>query len=260
MKSKLKDKVAIVTGGASGIGKAIVREFAREGAKVVVADIDFSEAKKTASQVVQSGGESLPVKVDVSSRKEVKEMVKKVVEKFSRIDILVNNAGISVIVPFLEMTDETWEKTLNINLAGTFLCCQEVLPYLLKQKNGKIINMSSQSGKQANSWYAAYCASKFGIIGLTQSLALEFAPSGININAICPGVVFTPMWDSQMEPYAKKYNLKPTEVKNYLINKIPLGRLATPEDVAQVAVFLASADSDYLTGQALNVSGGAILG
>ena len=255
----MKDKVALITGSAQGIGKAIALEFAMEGAKVIVADLNFAEAQKTAVGIGKAGKEFLAVKVNIRSRNEVRKMVGKAIAAFGRIDILVNNAGISEIAPFLETTDEIWEKILNVNLRGTFYCCQEVIPVMLKQKRGKIINMSSQSGKQANSWYAAYCASKFGIIGLTQSLALEFASSGINVNTVCPGVVFTSLWDRQLEQYAKKYNLKPEKVKDYLIKKIPLGRSATPEDVAKAALFLASSDSDYLTGQAINVSGGLVL-
>jgi sorbitol-6-phosphate 2-dehydrogenase len=175
------------------------------------------------------------------------------------VDILVNNAGVSYIIPFLECSQEIWDKTIEINLKGTFNCCQAAIKRMLLRKRGVIINMSSQSGKTGNSHYAAYCASKFGVIGLTQSLAMEFARQGIRVNALCPGVVFTPMWDTMVADYAKKRNIKPEEVKPYFESKIPLGRLCTEKDVADAAVFMASDKASYITGQAINLSGGAIM-
>jgi NAD(P)-dependent dehydrogenase (short-subunit alcohol dehydrogenase family) len=157
------------------------------------------------------------------------------------------------------MAESLWDRTLTVNLKGTYLCCQAVLPEMVERGRGKIVNMSSQSGKKGNAQYAAYCASKFGIIGLTQSLAQEFAESGICVNAICPGVAFTDLWRSpeMLDRYAAKRGIQPEEVEGYFKSQIPLKRLCTPEDVARVAVFLASDESDYMTGQALNVTGGA---
>ena len=253
---RLKNKIGIVTGAATGIGKAIATRFVAEGARVAVADIEFDNAQKTSAQI---GSAAIALKVDVSESNSVENMVAEVQKQLGPIDILVNNAGISEIVPFLELQEETWDKHININLKGAFLCSQIVLKSMAKRKCGKIINMSSQSGKKGSSCYQAYCASKFGIIGLTQSTAAEFASLGININAICPGFVMTALWDKMLPEYAAKRNMTVDEVKNYLLSRIPMGRFCTPQDIAAVACFLASDDSDYLTGQAINVTGGMIM-
>jgi len=219
---KLKKRVALVTGGGEGIGRAIALRFAKEGADITIADINFENAKKVSKEIISLGRASLSIKTDVSKQKEVNQMVKRTINKFKKIDILVNNVGISKIAPFVKTTESTWNKILDTNLKGTFFCCKAVIPYMLRQKSGKIINLSSQSGKKGNSQYAAYCASKFGIIGLTQSIALEFAPYGINVNAICPNIIFTTMWKEQLNQYAQKYNLSPEKVKDFLLSKIPL--------------------------------------
>lgn len=253
---KLKDSLAIITGAAEGIGKGIAERFAREGARVVVADIRRDPAEQTA-QVI--GRSALALEVDVSDRSSVETLVATVEKDAGPIDILVNNAGVSDIVPFLELDDATWDRHIDINLKGTFLCAQSVLKCMAPRRRGKIINLSSQSGKKGTSQYQAYCASKFGIIGLTQSLAAEFASHNITVNAICPGFVFTPLWERMLPDYAAKRNISVEQVRDYVIGRIPLGRLCTPEDVAGVAAFLASKDADYITGQAINVTGGAVM-
>lgn len=252
----LKDCVAIVTGAASGIGKAIAETYAREVARVAIADIDFDGAQQVAKHI---GSAAMAVEVDVSDRDSVETMVTEVVKTLGPPDILVNNAGVSYLCPFLDCTQDIWNKTLDINLKGAFNCSQAVILRMAGKGKGSIINMSSQSGKSGNSQYAAYCASKFGIIGLTQSLAMEFAAEGIRVNAICPGVVFTPLWEEMMADYAKKRNMTLAEVKPYLESRIPLGRLCTEQDVANMAAFLAGDGSKYITGQSLNVSGGAVM-
>jgi len=256
---KLKKRVALVTGGGEGIGRAIALRFAKEGADITIADINFENAKKVSKEILSLGRESLAIKTDVSKQKEVNQTVKRTINKFKKIDILVNNAGISKISPFVKTTESIWNKILDTNLKGTFFCCKAVIPYMLRQKSGKIINLSSQSGKKGNSQYAAYCASKFGIIGLTQSIALEFAPYGININAICPNIVFTTMWKKQLNQYAQKYNLSSEKVKDFLLSKIPLGRFPKLEEITNVVLFLASDESSYITGQAINITGGQLL-
>ncbi len=256
MIKRLENKISLVTGAGQGIGKAIAMAFAREGSDVVLYDLNLEMAKEVACQIEKLGQRSLAVKVDVSNANQVERMKARVLKGFNHVDILVNNAGISKIVPFVDTTEELWDKILDVNLKGTFLVCRAFVPQMIERKTGKIINMSSKSGKIANAWFAAYCASKFGVIGLTQSLALDLAPYGINVNAICPGIVFTPHWDDLMKDYAKKRGLKVNQVKDYLVGKIPLGRAQTPEDVAKMAVFLASHDSDYMTGQAINVTCG----
>jgi NAD(P)-dependent dehydrogenase (short-subunit alcohol dehydrogenase family) len=256
MCNRLINRIALVTGGGSGIGEGICIRFAEEGAHIAVADIREEIANEVTKKIRTLGRDSIALKIDVSQRLEVEKTVEKIINYFGRIDILVNSAGISNIIPFIETTDEIWDNTISINLRGTFLCCQVVIQQMLKQGKGKIINLSSQSGKRGTSWSAAYCASKAGIIGLTQSIATEFAPNRININAICPGIVFTPMWDKQLEDYGRKKNLLKEEVKDYLLSKIPLGYFAEPQEVANLAVFMASDESDYMTGQAINFTGG----
>ncbi len=255
----LKNKIALITGAGRGIGKAIALKFAKAGAAVVINDINTENMKQVVEEIKQNGGKVIYKKADVSDSKEVKELVDFANQKLGTIDILVNNAAISKIVSFLDTTEEEWDRVIEVNLKGAFLCSKAVLPGMIKKREGKIINISSQSGRRGSPWHAAYSASKFGIIGLTQSLAVEFAPYNIKVNAICPGVVFTPLWEEMIDDYAQKLGIKKEKVKDYLISKIPLGRLGTTEDVANLALFLASSYSDYITGQAINVSGGSVL-
>jgi NAD(P)-dependent dehydrogenase (short-subunit alcohol dehydrogenase family) len=256
---RLKDKVTVVTGGGSGIGAELCRRFALEGAVVAVADINEEAALKTVDEIVHADGNAKAWVFDVSDKKSVENAVDEIERDLGPIGIWVNNAGVSKVLPFLECSEELWDLTLKINLKGAFLGCQAAIRRMLPRKKGIILNMSSQSGKAGNSNYEAYCASKFGIIGLTQSLAVEFACEGIRVNALCPGVVFTPLWDDQLGDYAKKRNLKLEEVKPYLESKIPMGRSCKPEDIASMAVFIASDEANYITGQSINLSGGVIM-
>ncbi|HDY65117.1 MAG TPA: SDR family oxidoreductase [Phycisphaerae bacterium] len=253
---KLKDKVAIVTGAGRGIGKAIAESFARQGAAVAIADIKLELAEQAARQI---GSPTIAIEVDVSDAGSVEAMTEQVESRLGPLDILVNNAGVSYITSFLDCTEEIWEKTMQVNLKGAFHGSQSAIRRMLPRKRGVILNMSSQSGKTGNTHYAAYCASKFGIIGLTQSLAVEFAGDGIRVNALCPGVVFTPLWDGMIADYAKKRNMKTEEVKGYLESKVPMGRLCSPQDVANAAVFLASDEAGFITGQSINISGGIVM-
>ena len=256
---KLRGKVAVVTGGGGGIGRAVCNALADEGAPVAVCDARMDAARAVADEVRSRGGIADAWLFDVSNRAAVEKAVDAIEDAFGELDIWVNNAGISRIVPFLDCSDETWDLTLSVNLKGAFIGCQAAIRRMLPRKRGAVINMSSQSGKTGNSHYAAYCASKFGVIGLTQSLAVEFARSGIRINAICPGVVFTSLWDGMVDDYARKRNLQPQKVRPYMESKIPMGRLCTPEDVARAVIFLASDDAAYITGQSLNLSGGSVM-
>jgi len=254
---RLENKICVVTGGARGIGAEICREFHRRGARVAVVDNDPSGAQTLADELGPDRAGAW--ECNVTEAAQVEKTVADIVDLWGPIDVWVNNAGVSYILPTLECSEEIWDRTLDVNLKGTFLCCQAVLRRMVDQNTGVILNMSSQSGKAGNSHYAAYCASKFGIIGLTQSLAMEFASSGVRVNALCPGVVLTPMWDEMIGDYARKRDMSIEEVRPYLESKVPLGRLATPQDVAHAAAFLASDEASYITGQSLNVSGGAVM-
>jgi sorbitol-6-phosphate 2-dehydrogenase len=256
---KLKGHVAVVTGGGSGIGADICRAFAQEGALVAVTDLRQEAAEQVAAQIRQAGGVARAWAFDVAERVAVEAAAAEVERQLGPLAIWVNNAGVSYIIPFLECSDNVWEQTLRVNLTGTFVGCQIAIRRMLPRGSGVVLNMSSQSGKVGNSHYAAYCASKFGIIGLTQSLAVEFARQGIRVNALCPGVVFTPLWQEMKVDYARKRGLPPEEVRPYLESKVPMGRLCTAEDVARTAVFLASDDAAYITGQAINISGGSVM-
>jgi sorbitol-6-phosphate 2-dehydrogenase len=256
---RLKDRVAVVTGAGGGIGAEICRVFAREGARVAVADIRLEAARQVAGQIRESGAQAGAWDFDVSERRAVESAADEIEQQLGPLDIWVNNAGVSRVVPFLDCSDEIWDTTLRINLTGTFIGCQVAVRRMLPRGRGVILNMSSQSGKVGNSHYAAYCASKFGIIGLTQSLAMEYARQGIRVNALCPGVVFTPLWDEQMADYARKRGIAPQEVRPYIEEKIPMGRACSVQDVAHAAAFLASDEAAYITGQAINLSGGSVM-
>jgi len=244
---KLENKVAIITGASRGIGSAIARRFAAEGAKVVINYV-LSEGKATqvADEIKKAGGESLTVKGDVSKPEEVRQLVKRAFEKYGRIDILVNNAGVMFQQTFLDAPEEVWEKTIDINLKGAYLCSKEVAPIMLRQKKGKIINISSNSGLYHPSAmrFVEYVVSKAGMNGLTKALALKLGPS-INVNAICPGWIKTEMV-SDTDP----------ELEKRLIEETALKRFGTVDEVANAALYLASDESDFVTGELHIVAGG----
>jgi len=254
---RLFDKVAIVTGGNKGIGRAISLAFADEGAGVVIAARDMIAAKGVLVEIENKGRQGLAVKTDVSKAEEVDNMVQRCLEKFGKIDILVNNAGIVSVAPIIELDEKEWNLNMDINAKGVFLCCQVVARQMIEQgKHGKIVNVSSLCGKIGCRYLGHYCASKFAVIGFTKTLALELAPYKINVNAVCPGVVETDMLIKEYQSVAKLENTTAEELRKDVLPTIPLGRLSQPEDIAKVVVFLASSDSDYMTGQALNVTGG----
>lgn len=256
---KFDGKVAVITGGGSGIGAGICQCLAKHGAKVIVSDVNMEKAQETVNTILHDNGYADAIYLDVTNEKEIQAFGKNVKKKYGNIEYWVNNAGISKITPFFNHSSELWDTTMNINLKSQFLCCKVAIEQMMEAGKGSIINMSSQSGKVGTDDYQAYCASKFGVIGLTQSLAKEFGAKGIRINAVCPGVVYTPMWDTQKADYAKKKHMNPEDVMDYFSNKIPLKRLGTVEDVANVVAFLLSDEAAYLTGQAINVNGGDIM-
>jgi 3-oxoacyl-[acyl-carrier protein] reductase len=244
----LKDKVAIVTGAAQGIGKAISISFARCGAMVVIADIDLTGAGAVASEIQSMGKSAFALSVDVSSSKEVETMVVRTLDKFEKIDILVNNAGITRDSFLIRMSDEDWARVIDVNLKGAFNCCREVAKTMIKKRSGKIVNIASIVGLTGNKGQTNYAASKAGLIGLTKSLARELSARGINVNAIAPGFIETTMTEELSE-----------SLKEKMLGKIPLARAGSVDDVAKVALFLASEYADYITGQVINVDGGMIM-
>lgn len=243
---RLREKVAIITGGASGIGKAVATLFAAEGAQVIVADYDGDQARSVVAELINNGGQAKAIKVDVSSEKEVLDMVDEVQRKFNSIDVLVNAAGILKLGNVLDLTLETWEQVLRVNLTGTFLCSKAVLPIMLKKRSGSIINFSSSAGaSHATKNAVAYVTSKGGVTLLTKSMAVDHAEHNIRVNAVCPGPTDTPM-----------LSMLSKEDLESLKQTIPMGRLGSQEEIAKTVLFLASDDSSFVTGALIEVDGG----
>lgn len=247
IKMRLKDKLAIITGGGTGIGRGIALEFSKEGARVVVSGRRIEPLNETVNQIQAQGGTAITIQADVSSSKQVNQMVEKIITEFGRIDILVNNAGIYLPHDALSTTEKEWDKVMAIDLKGVWLCSKACLPQMLKQGEGKIINISSIAGLIGFEQSAAYCAAKGAVNNLTRQMALDYASRGINVNAIAPGVIETEM----TKPYLAIENEKKT-----LMEKTPVGRVGVPQDIAYAAVYLASSESDFVTGQVLVVDGG----
>lgn len=244
------DKVVIVTGGGNGMGRATALRFAREGAAVVVADIESDSAARVAQEIRAEGGRALDVFVDVSVRESVAAMVARTVAEYGRVDILCAIAGIAGAIPFLEISDEKWDRMLAVNLKGVFLCGQEVARQMIKQgTGGKIVNMSSTNGLVGEAEFAHYNAAKFGVVGLTMTMAIELAPYNITVNAVCPGLIRTRLTDDFLAnpEFAAEYR-----------KKIPLGRFGMPDEVAGAFLFLASDDASFITGTTLVVDGGQL--
>ncbi len=246
----LTNKVALVTGAAKGMGKAHSLALAKAGAKVILTDIDFQEVQKSAQEIIDLGLEARTYKLDVTNKIEIDQVFDQVFETYKRLDILINNAGILLSKPFLEITQEEWDKVLNINLKGQFLCAQKAA-FLMKQNNwGRIINISSIASGEIGvglALSAHYAASKGGVKALTETLALELAQYNITVNAIAPGAIETDMTKNLNE-----------EVRKNLLSSIPLKRFGKPEEVANLAVFLASEEASYLTGSTIYIDGGLL--
>lgn len=245
---RLEGKVCLITGAASGIGKATTLLFAQEGATVIAGDI----SKENLDSLVKEA-EGLPGRVDsyilnVTDRDQVKEVVEKVVQKYGRIDVLVNNAGITRDALLVRMKEEDWDAVINVNLKGVFNVTQMVVPYMIKQRNGSIVNVSSVVGIFGNPGQTNYAASKAGVIGMTKTWAKELAGRNIRVNAVAPGFIETPMTEKL-----------PEKAREAALSRIPLGRFGKPEEVAQVILFLASDESSYVTGQVIGIDGGLVI-
>jgi len=247
----LNERVGLVTGGGAGIGREIARRFAREGMAVAVLDRDGAAAEGIVAEI---GG--LAVTADVTSEEEVSRAVETVLTRFSRIDVLVNNAGVAWMGPALETPLEALHAMLRVNVEGVFIVSRAVLPHMIARRSGSIVNLASWAGKTGNAFFAGYSASKFAVIGLTQSLAREMAPHGIRVNAICPGIVVDTAMRTAIEAQQRQYGLPETAERE---KSIPIGRVSVPEDVARVAAFLASDESSYMTGESINLSGGLLM-
>lgn len=241
----LQGKVAIVTGGTRGIGRAVAVALAREGAAVTLCARDLAQAEKVAADLRDTGAQALAVKADVAQASDVEELVNACLARFERVDILVNNAGITRDGLLLRMKDEDWDAVLNVNLRGAFYCTRAALRPMLKQRAGRIINITSVVGVMGNPGQANYVASKAGIIGLTKAVAREVVSRGITVNAVAPGFIETDMTE----------RLSP-ELKAQMLAQIPLGRFGKPEEVAALVLFLASDRASYITGQVLHINGG----
>jgi len=244
----LKGKTALITGSARGIGKAIADRLATSGASVVISDIMEDVAKATADEFNSKGFDAMAVKADVSDKNDTAKLIDDTIERFGKIDIVVNNAGITKDTLLIRMNESDWDAVLNVNLKGAFLVSQAAAKVMIKQRSGRIVNISSVVGRMGNAGQTNYAASKAGLIGFTKSAAKELASRGITVNAIAPGFIDTEMTGKMSD-----------EAKEKLFNLIPLKRLGTPEDIASVTAFLVSDDAAYITGQVIGVDGGLLM-
>jgi NAD(P)-dependent dehydrogenase (short-subunit alcohol dehydrogenase family) len=244
--ARLRAKAAIVTGGGAGIGRAISILFAREKARVAVADIDFSAARATASEITENGGRCLALRTDVRAATDVERMVRDTVAAFGRLDILVNNAGVGTDGDVVQLPEDEWRRILDVNLTGVFLCCKYAIPQMKASGGGSIVNIASIAARVGGSVSCVYPASKAGVVALSRNTALKFAADGIRVNCVCPGHVETDL----------TYTLKDPQVREALISRYPLGRLGTAEEIAAAVLFLASEEASFITGSELIVDGG----
>ena len=244
----LEGKVALITGGARGIGKELALRFAKEGSDIAICDVNMELLEQTAEEIRGMDKDVLVFKADVTSSTEVQNMLDKILDKFKKLDILINNAGITRDSLILRMPEEDWDRVIAVNLKGSFVCTKAAAKVMLKQRFGKIINLASIIGIMGNIGQANYSASKAGIIGLTKSVAKELAPRGVCVNAIAPGFIKTEMTAKLPEDIQKK-----------MLSVIPLGRFGEPKDVADLALFLSSESSSYITGQVIQIDGGMLM-
>lgn len=256
---ELTGLTAVVTGGGNGMGRSICKAYAAAGAQVVVADIRLAAAQTVADEICAAGGKAIAAQADVSKKSQVEALMKTAYDTFGAIDVLCNNAGIIVKKLVEEMDEADWDMTMNVNAKGVFLCSQAALPYMKRQGSGRIISTASVSGKVGFEQESAYCASKAAVILYTRALALEVAKDNILVNCVCPGNVETDMMSIQLQWEHERTGTPIAELKKAWTDIVPLGRLAQPEDIANMYVFLASPYASYLTGDALHVAGGLVM-
>jgi NAD(P)-dependent dehydrogenase (short-subunit alcohol dehydrogenase family) len=256
---ELAGQVAIVTGAGRGIGRATALELARLGADIVVAELDKAGAERTAGEVKAAGRRAVALATDVTRRTDLESMAARTLADLGKIDILVNNAGIYRAAATLEITEEHWDAVLDLNAKALFFACQAVLPAMIKRKRGCIVNLASMAGKVGSRTNLPYNASKAAVVSITKSLALAHAEHGIRVNCVCPGFVETDMWNMVAREQGKLLGLSPEEFTRQRQAQVPLGRMEKAEDVANVIGFLATERAAYMTGQALNVTGGLVM-
>jgi meso-butanediol dehydrogenase/(S,S)-butanediol dehydrogenase/diacetyl reductase len=257
---ELDGRVTLVTGGGSGIGAVVGRELTRAGANVIITDVSLEAAQKVAQDIGATlGTEPMVRRMDVTSDAEVTATVAELSQSVGPITILINCAGVSSMAPFLELTEADWDFNMDVNAKGVFLVTREVLRSMVANKEGCVVSIASAAAKGGGPYLAHYSASKWAVLGLTQSVAREIAHSGVRVNAVCPGTVRTPMQDREVVWEGKLRDMEPEAVRQSYVNYTPLGRLCEPEDVADVILFLCSERAKFMTGQALNVTGGMVM-
>lgn len=249
---RLKDKVTLVTGAASGIGRATALVFGQEGAKVACADIDGEGAERTARQIADTGGESASMQVNVARDKDVQRMIAETVERWGRLDVLVNNAGIYFVLPLAQVPEEEWDRLMDINLKGVYLGCKHAIPQMVGQGEGAIVNVASIAGLRGFAHWTTYSASKGGVIQLTKALAMEVARLNVRVNCVCPGIIDTGMFDQAVA----MQGVEKAELAATIGESHPMGRIGRPEEVAAAILFLASHEASFITGVPLSVDGG----
>src|SRR5438132_13051953 len=256
MDTGLRGKTAIVTGGAQGIGRGICLRLAQEGIKTVVAEINSDGGQRVVQEIRDLGGEGKFVRCNVTALSEVTNLVKTALESFGTIDILANCAGIALVKPFRELTEAEWDRVVDVNLKGTYLCCSSVLPHMVERRSGKIINIASIAALYPTAQQAPYCAAKAGVIALTRSLAYEYAGSNINVNVICPGIVRTPIWEKALDDLSARTGDDKELIFSRHVERIPLKRAQTPDDIANAVIFLSSDLSKSVTAASISITGG----